>query len=148
MQERRASRWPTSLQSSCIACGLTRPTSGSGNLRPRKRRKDRPSDLLCRGRGEGQSVTIPVRCTHQARAVSLDDLTRRTPSWSEPCGRLRTEARIRQKQNRAAYCAATIVTRRAETQAAPVAGPCLRVERDRPEGLAAHALYFISDTRV
>jgi catechol 2,3-dioxygenase-like lactoylglutathione lyase family enzyme len=35
-------------------------------------------------KGEGQSVTIPVRCTHQARAVSLDDLTHRTPSWSEP----------------------------------------------------------------
>ena len=67
----------------------------------------RRSDLLCRGRGEGQSVTIPVRCTHQARAVSLDDLTRRTPSWSNATGRLRTEARARHEQ-----LAATIVTRR------------------------------------
>ncbi len=43
----------------------------------------RRSHLLCRGRGEGQSVTIPV-VPHQARAASLDDLTRRTPSWSVP----------------------------------------------------------------
>jgi hypothetical protein len=41
----------------------------------------------------------------------------------------------------AAGCAATIVTRRAETGlAAPVAGPYLRVERDRPQGRAARQL--------
>lgn len=90
---RKACVAAASLRSSCTACGSTRRTSGSGNLRPRERRKGRPGDLLCRGHGEDQSVTIPVRCTHQVRAVSLDDLTRRTPSWSEPCGRLRTEAR-------------------------------------------------------
>ena len=30
------------------------------------------------------SHSIPVRCEYPARAVSLDDLTRRTPSWSAP----------------------------------------------------------------
>src|ERR1700720_553343 len=72
-------------------------------------------DLRCehRERGEGQSVTIPVACTHQARAASLDDLTRRTPSWSEPSGRFRTEARATQRQPETAEecSAATIVTR-------------------------------------
>jgi hypothetical protein len=47
----------------------------------------------------GRSVRHNPCGALQARAASLDDLTRRTPTWSAPAGRLRTEARTGQDRD-------------------------------------------------
>jgi hypothetical protein len=71
-----------------------------------------------------------VLCSHQARAVSLDDLASPNPIVERTYGSTPDRS-----AGQAEQVAATIVNQMGRRRfAAPVAGVCLRVERDRPKG--------------
>ena len=104
------------FQTVCIETRHVGDRSGVATALPRKWGEVSPFPSLCY-----------VRIEHAQSAWMTSP--RRTPSWSEPSGRLRTEARARQDSLR----------QRSSPEgrsrfAAPVAGVCLRIERDRPKG--------------
>jgi hypothetical protein len=110
------------------------------------RHEDRPGVTIYSAEDVGRVSPFRSLCGAQARAVGLDDLTRRTPIM-EHAVRLTPD---RSAGHAAADCgrepqlAATIVTRMGgdAQQTAPVAGLCARLERDRPKELAAQTSFL------